>query len=395
MDAHSLLHEHFVETCPDIHATRLQAVMDVALSLQKSQSLVLSHMGRYINSSSDIKHKVKKVDRLESNKHLHEELAQIYGGLSDYIFTYVAHNISVPIVIDLCFVKDNGDIQMLSAEYASRGRTQPLYREVFKAGELKNRAASFMKNLVKLIPQGRTVVCIMDAGFCEDWFNAIESYGWNWIARVRGKKNIKFSEDDTWTNLHDFMANVGQRTKNYDDVLLYEEHAHPCRIITTRNVKTKKRGKATRTIKNRLRGGGCYVTSAKDPWILATNLPTDFNAAKVVSLYRKRMQIEESFRDIKSPQFGLAGRNIRTTCVHRWGVKMLLAAIVQMIFWIVGVVAHSQGLQKFFQTNTVKNKKVFSNFTLGKLVIEFDKLKELHINPQKIHQALEAELHAA
>ncbi len=74
---------------------------------------------------------------------------------------------------------------------------------------------------------------------------------------------------------------------------------------------------------------------------------------------------------------------------------MLLAAIVQMIFWIVGVVAHSQGLQKFFHTNTVKNKKVFSNFTLGNLVIEFDKLKELHINPQKIHQALEAELHAA
>lgn len=28
---------------------------------------------------------------------------------------------------------------------------------------------------------------------------------------------------------------------------------------------------------------------------------------------------------------------------------MLLAAIVQMVFWIIGIIAHSQGMQKIFQ----------------------------------------------
>ena len=395
MKVHSLLHQHFAETCPDIHSSRLQAVMDVAFALQKSQSLSLTQMGRHIDNASDIKHRIKKVDRLESNEHLHEELAQLYGGLSSYLLSYVAHNANIPIIIDLCYVKDERDIQMLSAEFASRGRTQPLYREVFKSGQLKNRANLFIGNLANVIPNDKTIICIMDAAFCEDWFNAIESQGWYWIARVRKPKSIKFPGDNEWTNLKDFIPTVGHKTKNYDSVLLYREHSHPCRIITTYKKSNKKRARTKNYMKNRLTASGRYLSAAKEPWILATNLPPEFKGVNVVNFYSKRMQIEESFRDIKSPQFGLAGRNIRTTCVHRWGVKMLLAAIVQMIFWIIGVIAHSQGLQKIFQANTVRDKKVFSNFTLGKLIIEFDKLNEVTIDYQKIHHALLRELKVA
>lgn len=391
---HSLLYAHLSETCPTIHASRLQAVMDVALSLQKSQSLALTQMGRYIDSQSDIKHRIKKVDRLESNKHLHEELFQIYSGISDYLFTYVKHN-GVPIVIDLCYIKDNKDIQMLSAEYASKGRSQPLYREVFKSDELKDRAGHFIKKLADIIPSDKTVICIMDAAFCEDWFNAIESHNWYWIARVRKPKSIKLNGDTEWTNLRDFIPTVGPKTKNYENVMLYRHHSHPCRIVTTRKSVSKKRAKTKKYKNKRLAGNGRYLSSAQEPWILATNLPSEYKSVMIVNLYGKRMQIEESFRDIKSPQFGLAGRTIRATCIHRWGVKMLLAAIVQMISWILGIIGHSKGFQRMFQANTVRDKKVFSNFTLGKLIIEFDKLKELNIEYQEIPKILEQELSAA
>ncbi len=56
---------------------------------------------------------------------------------------------------------------------------------------------------------------------------------------------------------------------------------------------------------------------------------------QVVNYYSKRMQIEQSFRDIKSHQFGLSARYASTKSIYRWGVKMLLAAIVQTMFWII------------------------------------------------------------
>ena len=395
MEVHSLLQQHLSESCPDIHMMRLQAVMDVAMGLQKGQSLSLTQMGRNLRGTSDIKHRVKKVDRLESNEHLHEELGILYKGLSDYLFTYLSQDKSVPIVIDLCYVKDNRDIQMLSAEYASRGRTQPLYREIFRAGELKGRAQSFVNCLAKIIPSNRSVICIMDAAFCEDWFEAIENQQWYWVERVRKPKSIKFSGEDEWINLRDFIPQVTTKTKHYDNVLLYRGHSHPCRLITTGPKKRKKRARTRSYMRNRLAGNSRYLSSAKEPWVLATNLPAEYKAVQVVNLYGKRMQIEESFRDLKSPQFGLGGRNIRTTCVHRWGVKMLLAAIVQLVFWVLGVVAHRQGLQKLFQANTVRDKKVFSNFTLGKFIIEFDKLHELNMSHENIHYALQQELAAA
>ena len=38
---------------------------------------------------------------------------------------------------------------------------------------------------------------------------------------------------------------------------------------------------------------------------------------------------------------------------------MSLAAIAQITCWVMGVIAHSQGLQKILQPNTVKDRKYF------------------------------------
>ena len=73
------------------------------------------------------------------------------------------------------------------------------------------------------------------------------------------------------------------------------------------------RGKTTSTVSN-----GSFSQSNKEPWLLATNLPLEVTPVDIVNLYFKRMQIEESFRDMKSHQFGLAGRYVRTHCVNRW-----------------------------------------------------------------------------
>lgn len=102
--------------------------------------------------------------------------------------------------------------------------------------------------------------------------------------------------------------------------------------------------------------------------------------------------IEESFRDVKSHQLGLSRRYVRTSSVARWAVKMLLAAIVQITYWVIGVIAHSQNKQQYFQENTVKDKKIFSYFTLGRLMIEHHQLDSLAPDPRTLEEIIEQEL---
>lgn len=167
-----------------------------------------------------------------------------------------------------------------------------------------------------------------------------------------------------------------------------KEHNHPCRIVTTRRASSP-----IKAPRNDKAANNAYRRSAQEPWILATNLPKEgFDATKIVSYYSKRMQIEQSFRDIKSHQFGLSARYIQTRCIYHWGVKMLLAAIVQLMFWIIGVIAHSQNFQRVFQANTVRDSKVFSYFYLGQLMVEFDKLNELIIDHDNLPLLIEQEL---
>lgn len=267
-----------------------------------------------------------------------------------------------------------------------------MYREVYRESETKGRAKNFLKELSLCLPRNRRVIIIMDAGFYDEWFKEIDSLGWYWLCRIRGTKSVKLSETHEWGTIKELLPNLKSKTTHYEHALLTKEHARPCRMVTThrkpkgRIVKTT-RGKTTSTVSN-----GKYSQANSEPWILATNLPSDLGPVDIINLYFKRMQIEESFRDVKSHQFGLSGRYVRTQSVERWGVKMLLAAIVQITYWVIGIIAHSQNKQSYFQANTVKDKKIFSYFTLGRLMIEHNQLHSLAPDTRPLQEIIEQEL---
>lgn len=392
MSINDLLCEELMELCPDIHVSRLQALMDVATGLQHCKRFSISDIGRHLQSDAELKHRIKKVDRLLANKHLYAELADVYMGLSQYVFKYIACDKAIPIVVDLCFLKDVHDIQMLSAEVATKGRTIPIYREVFGLNELKGREKEFIAGLSNCLPGGREVVIIMDAGFGDSWFDAIESNKWYWLVRARGGKYIKLSEADEWCEVSELYNKANTRAKCYENAYITKSESRPCRVVMKKGSATSKRKIPMRLPGNYNSANGNYKRSAKEPWILATNLPRTYDTTKIINAYKKRMQIEESFRDIKNTRYGLGGRNFQTRCVYRWGIAMLLTAIVQIMLWLIGVVGHAKGFQRKFQSNTVRDKKVFSYFYLGQLIVEHNALDELNIGFHNLTSVVEAEL---
>jgi hypothetical protein len=71
----------------------------------------------------------------------------------------------VPLIVDICCLQDDRALQMLSAEVAIKGRSIPLYREVYRDTETKGRAKNFLNELSLCLPYNRQVTVIMDAGF--------------------------------------------------------------------------------------------------------------------------------------------------------------------------------------------------------------------------------------
>lgn len=118
-----------------------------------------------------------------------------------------------------------------------------------------------------------------------------------------------------------------------------------------------------------IRQDKCSTKGAKEPWLLVTNIPNHvLNGIKITRLYSKRMQIEESFSDLKSPSYGLALRNNRTRNTKRIDILLLMALLAEIIMWWKGLVAMQAKWQYDFQANTIKHRRVLSIPRLGKEV---------------------------
>jgi hypothetical protein len=80
----------------------------------------------------------------------------------------------------------------------------------------------------------------------------------------------------------------------------------------------------------RVRLIGVWAAGAKEVWWLATNLQN--RVSKVVSLYDRRMGVEEQFRDSKGCRFGI---KLKWTCFTRaeYVERMYLLVGVALLLW--------------------------------------------------------------
>ncbi|WP_017005973.1 transposase, partial [Enterovibrio norvegicus] len=109
------------------------------------------------------------------------------------------------------------------------------------------------------------------------------------------------------------------------------------------------------------------------------------NAIQITRLYAKRMQIEEAFRDLKSPAYGLALRHNRTRCIKRLNILLLIALLAEVLMWWNGLIATKAKWQYDFQANTIKHRRVLSIPRLGR---EVRKHRRYCINEQQYQWAM-------
>ena len=344
MAATSFLHRFLEINCPFMHKSRQRAVVRVAEPLMEGGHLTLTALGRRMGGRVSAKHRIKCVDRLLGNPHLHQEVIGVYHALCHAVLSGRKRPV---ILVDWSDCTPGRRHLVLKAAVAIDGRALTLYEEVhpLKAYNTPSVHRDFLHHLAALLPEGCRPILITDAGFRGPWFEAVRRLGWDFIGRVRNQVNIDPGGSGQWTSLRRLYRRATRRVLALGESWLsrkYPWNAHLCLV--------RKKG-------------------YKDPWLLATSLsPERCNARQVVSLYGKRMQIEETFRDLKDARFSLGMTLARTHSLERQQVLLLLGALAMLALWLVGLAARTKGWHRAFQANTVKARHVLSVIFLAREV---------------------------
>lgn len=351
-----------------MHKKRLDTLTLCIKAVLETKKLSLSEIGRAIKLPR-IKERsaIRRSDRLLGNKKLHDERVQIHQIVIEKM---VGASARVDIIVDWSSIP-NTTHHTLRAAMVADGRALTLYEEVHPEKKLGNKQVqnNFLQKLKKILPEKCKALIITDAGFHNDWFKKVIYLGWDFLGRVRGKKYLR-KAGEKWQLCKNLFTKATSTPKFFGKVELCKSNSFELNLCLFKGKKKGRKGINKTGKRRRDTTTLDYRKSAKEPWVLATSLPVSSSLAKqVIKKYSTRMQIEESFRDLKSTRYGFGFENAYTQGIKRIEILLLIAMLASLIAWLTGWVAEKISLHYEFQSNTTKNRRVLSLFFLGCQVI--------------------------
>ena len=380
-----ILQTTLLKKCPNIHKKRLQSLILATEAALEGADLTLSKLGRSLNTMTTAKHAIKRIDRLLGNTHLHRDKDDIYKWHANLI---TGANPCPVILIDWSDVREQLRYMTLRASVALDGRAVTLYEQAFEYSKYNSPKTHqyFLDKLQSILPNGITPIIVSDAGFRNTWFRQVQDKGWFWLGRVRGEVSIKQQNND-WLCNKKLYPNATSKPKYLGQCQLARRSPLPCHAYLVKQVPKGRKAKRHARTSQKHTASHLFAKSANEPWLLVTNIPNSIlNANQIISLYAKRMQIEEAFRDLKSTAYGLALRHNRTRCVKRLDILLLIALLADILSWWNGLIATQAKWHYHFQANTIKHRRVLSIPRLGR---EVRKHRRYRIRSQQYQWAIE------
>lgn len=357
MNVEKVLHNLLEKSAFNCHKSRLKALATNVDSLLHGQCLSVTGLGRSSRRQCLTKHAIKQSDRLVGNHHLQQESSRFYKAICHQLIKHKHPRI----LIDWSDLTEDRAFIVLRASLVFDGRSITLYERVHVLKEYGGRNVQhhFLNTLSQLLPPDCKPIIVTDAGFLVPWFKAVESLGWYWVGRLRG--NIMVRRNDAWVKCNALYSEANTRVKSIKGTEIAMNNPLDCHLYFTKSQSKnrKKRTKLGRVCSSKHSRKNALRES--QPWMIVTNLPEQMAKAKnVINIYKTRMQIEESFRDIKSHQFGLSMRYSLTRNQQRLTNLLLVGMLAAYITLILGHQAEKLKLHFRYQANTVKNRRVLS-----------------------------------
>ena len=363
MHATKVLQKILSSVIARLDARNVRNLFFAVQALLVGRRLTLTELARHFPGAERIHAPLKRFDRLLGNRAVQALRTSCYQAALLWLL-----RLPRPVlIVDWSEVKSDGRWHLLRAAVVARGRTLTVYEEVHPTAEsgAPRVEAAFLLRLQSLLPEGIRPILITDAGFRVPWFRAVEALGWHFVGRVRHRAQARFLNtlhENSWIAAKALYVRATARAVSLGDVELTESKRLVCRLTLVRR---RARGRIDLTRYGQ-RARSAYsrkiAQREREPWLLATSVSLkELSAAEIVTLYAKRMQIEQSFRDLKSHRYGAAFEDTLTRDPRRLEMLLLIHMLATLAAWLEGLAIVTAALiaQPVLATRRVRHSAVW------------------------------------
>lgn len=337
MHASVILQRFLQEQCGFMHAKRQQCVARIAHAAC-FKGLGVVKLAKGLARPEKLRQSIKCCDRLLSNRRFQQERITVYRALAKQILSKAD---TAPVIVDWSDLRADGSLQLLRAAVMAEGRALTIYEEVHSQSELGSpRVHSlFMRRLKTVLPAAFRAIIITDAGFRATWFQMLDQQGWAWIGRIRNRDMVCQEGGADWAGCKTLYASATLQPRVLGN--FFYARANPVRCCLTLHRRPPKQRHHTTKLGKPCRSSNSNKARAaqKEPWLLAVSPRLNaLSSREVIRAYAGRMQIEQTFRDLKSPRCAFGLSNCQTRSAPRMAMLLLIGALASYALWIIGLV---------------------------------------------------------
>lgn len=349
MRASEVLQKCLGDALGGMHALRSRVLLRAVEAMISGRRLTLMDLARAWPDAQRVRAPLKALDRLLGNAHLHAERVHLYAGM----MRWLVRNKQPLIMIDWSDLKADRSWHLLRAAIAVGGRTLPILDMVFPAGQQGSPGAEkqFLQQLARVISRDVRPLLVTDAGFRGPWFRAVDAMGWQWVGRLRNTTKVKPvdvpDEPSQWVPCKAIYEMAGIHARDLGAMHIAQSNPLIARMILHAKLPKGRKHRNRLSVPARNSNSRKSASREAEPWLLIASPDLTLTAQQLMRVYAKRMQIEESFRDLKSHRFGQAFEDSLTRKGPRIEILLLLSALAAFAAWLVGIACEAIGIDQW------------------------------------------------
>jgi hypothetical protein len=364
MHAVTVLQDLLRRCIPTLHEKRLSVLIAAVDSCLRKRRLTLSELARGLESATTVRHRIKRIDRLLGNRWLQDQRLCFYRMLCRQLIAAGSEPI---ILVDWSDLKPDRSLLLLRATLWTHRHALVLHEEIHPLRKQNSPRVEreFLLTLKSMLWEDVCPIIVTDAGFRGPWFVQVQLLGWHWVGRVRGRTFVSV-EPERWLPCKQWFARATAKPVALGAGQMVRARPVACALFLYHR---PPKGRSSKTLcgrRRRSRLSNKCADREREPWLLAASLSlTDRSALEIVNVYRTRMRIEQTFRVLKSHQFGFGFEDSRSRTAGRIAVLLLVNALAVFLAWIAGCLAHRRNLELQFQSHGNRKRRTMSVVTLG------------------------------
>ena len=371
MHAQSIVQRFVRSHLQGMHAARRGVFAEAVWAAMSGCQLSLTRLSYKLMGQGFLKAALKRMDRFIGNQRIESESWLVAQALLHRL-----GSLSGPVIIavDWSSISPGARFVTLRAglTYPGMGRSLTVYEQVHPLGKLGNGKveSALLKQLRQWVPPGAQVILVTDAGFRRPWFKQAQALGWGWIGRVRRGVQVGQINDQhcRWKSVSQWFAMATGRAQRLSDCRLSKRFEWPCEVVLVRKRLSPAKAYGLPGHKPTPKAAQQARQSAHEPWMLVhCSRLNRYSPEQIVAWYGQRMQIEQSFRDTKSPTYGMGQTIGRSRCAARLQALLLIGTVAAYLLWHIGQLAESEGLHRRYKATTRPTREL-SLITLALLL---------------------------